>query len=67
MSRAQAIEFCERSLTYVETVEAIVRAGHAAGEIRLRELTDRVNAELGPFPEFATEIAAGVRSHLAAL
>jgi glyoxylase-like metal-dependent hydrolase (beta-lactamase superfamily II) len=67
MSRAQAIEFCERSLSYVDAVEAIVRAGHAAGEIRLRELTDRVNEELGPFPEFATEIAAGVRSHLASL
>jgi glyoxylase-like metal-dependent hydrolase (beta-lactamase superfamily II) len=65
MSRAQAIEFCERSLSYVDAVEAIVRAGHAAGEVRLRDLTDRVNAELGPFPEFATEIAAGVRSHLA--
>jgi glyoxylase-like metal-dependent hydrolase (beta-lactamase superfamily II) len=67
VSRAQAIEFCERSLNYVDAVEAIVRAGHAAGEVRLRELTDRVNAELGPFPEFATEIAAGVRSHLASL
>jgi glyoxylase-like metal-dependent hydrolase (beta-lactamase superfamily II) len=67
MSRAAAIAFCDRSLQYVDAVEAIVRAGHAAGEIRLRELTDRVNAELGRFPEFATEIAAGVRSHLASL
>jgi glyoxylase-like metal-dependent hydrolase (beta-lactamase superfamily II) len=67
MSRGAAIEFCERSLGHVDAVDAIVRAGHAAGEVRLRELTDRVNAELGPFPEFATEIAAGVRSHLASL
>jgi glyoxylase-like metal-dependent hydrolase (beta-lactamase superfamily II) len=67
MSRAAAIEFCVRSLGHVDAVEAIVRAGHDAGEVRLRELTDRVNAELGPFPEFATEIAAGVRSHLASL
>jgi glyoxylase-like metal-dependent hydrolase (beta-lactamase superfamily II) len=67
MSRDAAREFCERSLSYVDVVEAIVRAGHAAGEVGVRELTDRVNAELGPFPEFATEIAAGVRSHLAAL
>lgn len=67
MSRAQAIEFCERSLSYVDAVEAIVRAGHAAGETRLPELTDCVDEELGPFPEFATEIAAGVRSHLASL
>jgi len=67
MSREQAIEFCESSLGYVDAVEAIVRAGHAGGEVGLRELTDRVNAELGPFPEFTTEIAAGVRSHLAHL
>jgi glyoxylase-like metal-dependent hydrolase (beta-lactamase superfamily II) len=67
MSRAQAMEFCERSLSYVDAVDSIVRAGRKDGEVRLRELTDRVNAELGPFPEFATEIAAGVRSHLASL
>ena len=67
MPRAQAIEFCERSLGYVDAVDSIVRAGHEDGEIRLRELTDRVNAQLGPFPEFATEIAAGVRSHLTSL
>jgi len=67
MSREQAIEFCERSLGYVDAVEAIVRAAHAGGETRLRELTDRVDAELGPFPEFTAEIAAGVRSHLALL
>ena len=67
MPRAQAIEFCERSLGYVDAVDSIVRAGHEDGEIRLREFTDRVNAQLGPFPEFATEIAAGVRSHLTSL
>jgi glyoxylase-like metal-dependent hydrolase (beta-lactamase superfamily II) len=67
MSRTAAIAFCDRSLQYVDVVEAIVRAGYGAGEVSLRELTDRVNAELGPFPEFATEIAAGVRSHLASL
>jgi glyoxylase-like metal-dependent hydrolase (beta-lactamase superfamily II) len=67
MSRAEAIKFCQRSLGYVDAVDSIVRAGREDGEVRLRELTDRVNAELGPFPEFATEIAAGVRSHLASL
>jgi glyoxylase-like metal-dependent hydrolase (beta-lactamase superfamily II) len=60
-----AVEFCRRSHDHVDAVEAIVWEGRAAGEIRLRELTDRVNAQLGPFPEFANEIAAGVRSHLA--
>ena len=67
MPRAAAIEFCQRSLDHVDAVEAIVRAGYRGGEVRLRDLTDRVNAELGPFPEFATEIAAGIRSHLTSL
>ena len=66
MGRAEAQAFCERSTTYVDAVEAIVSEQRAAGEIRLKELTDRVDERLGPFPEFATEIAAGVRSHLAA-
>src|SRR5947209_10418954 len=66
MGRAEAQAFCERSTTYVDAVEAIVSGQRAAGEIRLKELTDRVDERLGPFPEFATEIAAGVRSHLAA-
>lgn len=67
MTTAQALDFCDRSLAYVDAVEAVVRAGVADGETGLRELTKRVDAELGPFPEMSTEIAAGVRSHLTAL
>jgi glyoxylase-like metal-dependent hydrolase (beta-lactamase superfamily II) len=66
MDAVQARRFCDRSLAYVDDVEAVVRAGVAAGETGLRALTERVNARLGPFPEFPTEIAAGVRSHLTA-
>ncbi len=66
MAAEQGRDFCERSLGYVDAVEAIVREERAAGVVGLRELTDRVDERLGPFPEFATEIAAGVRSHLAA-
>lgn len=66
MAAAEARDFCDRSLAYVDAVEAAVRAGLAAGESGLRELTCRVNAQLGPFPELETETAAGVRSHLAA-
>jgi hypothetical protein len=51
----------------VDAVEAIVRERRAAGEVSLRQLTGRVNERLGPFPEFATEIAAGVRSHASSL
>ncbi len=64
MSGSEARAFCDRSLGYVDAVEAVVREGRAAGELGLRQLTARVNERLGPFPEFTTEIAAGVRSHL---
>jgi glyoxylase-like metal-dependent hydrolase (beta-lactamase superfamily II) len=67
MSGSEASAFCERSLAYVDAVETVVRDGRAAGETGLRQLTQRVNERLGPFPEFTTEIAAGVRSHLSAL
>jgi glyoxylase-like metal-dependent hydrolase (beta-lactamase superfamily II) len=67
MGAAEARDFCDRSLRYVDAVEIVVRAGVASGETRLRELTGRVDAQLGPFVEFVTEIAAGVRSHLAAV
>jgi glyoxylase-like metal-dependent hydrolase (beta-lactamase superfamily II) len=67
MPRQEAREFCDRSLAHVDQVEAVVRESVAGGETRLRELTERVDERLGPFPEFTTEIAAGVRSHLAAV
>lgn len=66
MSANEARSFCDRSLAHVDAVEAIVRERLAAGEVGLREITRAVDQRLGPFPEFATEIAAGVRSHLAA-
>lgn len=65
MGGGEAREFCDRSLAYVDQVEAIVRERRADGLTGLRELTEHVNQRLGPFPEFTTEIAAGVRSHLA--
>ena len=67
MARAEAREFCDRSLAHVDAVEAIVRDERARGETDLRRVTERVNEQLGPFPEFATEIAAGIRSHLTAV
>jgi glyoxylase-like metal-dependent hydrolase (beta-lactamase superfamily II) len=67
MAAAEARAFCDRSLAHVDAVEAIVSEGRAAGETGLRRLTERVDERLGPFPEFTTEIAAGVRSHLSAL
>lgn len=67
MSITDAREFCDRSLAHVDAVEAIVREERAAGESGLRRLTERVNLRLGPCPEFSSEIAAGVRSHLSGM
>jgi hypothetical protein len=67
MGRDDAVEFCDRSLAFVDNVDAVVREGVAAGETGLRALFERVNQRVGPFPEYTTEIAASVRSHLAAL
>jgi glyoxylase-like metal-dependent hydrolase (beta-lactamase superfamily II) len=67
MDGGAARDFCDRSLAHVDRVEALVRERVAAGQVGLRELTAAVDAALGPYPEFTTEIAAGVRSHLDAL
>jgi glyoxylase-like metal-dependent hydrolase (beta-lactamase superfamily II) len=67
MSRSEARAFCDRSLAYVDAVEAVVREALAGGESGLPQLVERVDQRLGPYPEFTTEIAAGVCSHLAAL
>jgi glyoxylase-like metal-dependent hydrolase (beta-lactamase superfamily II) len=48
MPKAEAREFCESSLAYVDAVEAIVRAESAGGETSLRRLTERVNKQLAP-------------------
>jgi glyoxylase-like metal-dependent hydrolase (beta-lactamase superfamily II) len=66
MAAEHARAFCDRSLSHVDAVEAIVREQRTAGQVSLREISNCVDQRLGPFPEFATEIAAGVRSHLAA-
>lgn len=64
--RVAAREFCDRSLAHVDAVETIVREERAAGESGLRQLTERVNLRLGPYPEFSS-VAAGVRSHLSGM
>jgi glyoxylase-like metal-dependent hydrolase (beta-lactamase superfamily II) len=64
MERAQAREFLDRSLEFVRAVRAAVRA---AGTTELRAATEAVDAALGPFPDFAHELGASVRAHLAEL
>lgn len=65
MSRAEAREFCDSSLAFVDSVESAVRESTAAGQAGLYEITMRVVEQLGPFPgNYARELGAGVRSHL---
>jgi hypothetical protein len=45
----------------------VVNEGLRDGTTDLWELTKRADAELGPYPEFMTELGAGVRAHLAIL
>jgi glyoxylase-like metal-dependent hydrolase (beta-lactamase superfamily II) len=51
--------FLERSREWNEHVAAAVRDGDGD----LRTLTDHVNRRVGPYPEFAHELAAAVRDH----
>ena len=51
--------FLERSRGWSEHVAAAVREGDGD----LRALTDQVNGRVGPYPEFAHELAAAVRDH----
>ncbi|MER3410552.1 MAG: hypothetical protein C4306_10805, partial [Thermoleophilia bacterium] len=65
MEREAARAFLERSLRFTEELEAVVRKGLAAGLTNLKELADRAIETLGPYPEFAVELAASVRACLA--
>jgi glyoxylase-like metal-dependent hydrolase (beta-lactamase superfamily II) len=62
MDRAAAGAFLDRSLAFVGAVRAAV----VGAETReLRDLTQAVDAAVGPFPSFTHELAASVRAHLA--
>jgi glyoxylase-like metal-dependent hydrolase (beta-lactamase superfamily II) len=66
MEREAARVFLDRSLDFVRAVRGAVRAGLRAGKAELPDLTRAVDAQVGPFPrDFAHELAAGVRAHLA--
>jgi glyoxylase-like metal-dependent hydrolase (beta-lactamase superfamily II) len=67
MQGQEALDFLDLSLEFTKQVQGVVREGLKDGITDLRELTDRVDAQLGPYPEFAHELAAGVRAHMAVL
>ena len=66
LERQGAQDWLEAGSAFVEDVERVVREALAAGTTSLWELTQRVDAALGPYPEFMTELGATVRAAAAA-
>jgi glyoxylase-like metal-dependent hydrolase (beta-lactamase superfamily II) len=62
MDAGEARAFLDRSLEFTYEVEEAVLAERAAGTSGLLELTRRLDARFGPYPEFADELAAIVRA-----
>jgi len=62
MERDAARSFLDRSLAFVGAVRAAVARAQTRD---LRDLTQAVDAAVGPFPAFTHELAASVRAHLA--
>ena len=67
MQGEEVESFLDLSLEFTKQVRGVVREGLKGGITDLRELTRRADAQLGPYPEFSHELAAGVRAHLAVL
>ena len=59
--------FLDRSLEFTEQLHRVVSEGVSGGTTDLWGLTELAIAQLGPFPEFEHELAAGVRAHMALL
>ncbi len=67
MRGQEALDFLERSLGFAEELRRVTREGLEGGTTDLWELTRFADERLGPYPEFAFEIGAGVRASMAAL
>jgi len=67
MRGTEVTEFLDRSLEFTDRVEEVVREGLGRGVTDLWELTQTADERLGPYPDFAIEIGAGVRAHMASL
>jgi glyoxylase-like metal-dependent hydrolase (beta-lactamase superfamily II) len=62
MDAGEARAFLDRSLEFTFEVEEAVRAERAAGTSGLPDLTRKMDARFGPYPEFADELAAIVHA-----
>jgi glyoxylase-like metal-dependent hydrolase (beta-lactamase superfamily II) len=67
MRGKDALDFLDRSLEFTYEVTRVVSEGIAEGTTDVWELTKRADAILGPYPEFMTELGAGVRAHMGVL
>jgi glyoxylase-like metal-dependent hydrolase (beta-lactamase superfamily II) len=63
MRGEEALDFLDRSLEFTMWVHRVVGEGLRGGTTDLWGLTKHADAELGPYPEFMTELGAGVRAH----
>jgi glyoxylase-like metal-dependent hydrolase (beta-lactamase superfamily II) len=67
MRGEEALDFLDRSLGFTDRVHNATREGLRDGVADLWELTQRVDARLGPYPAFMIELGAGVRTHMGLL
>ena len=63
MQGQEALDFLDRSLEFTDRVHGVTREGLKGGITDLKELTELADEKLGPYPDFAIEIGAGVRAH----
>jgi len=61
LGRQEALKWLAAGRAFVDDVERVVRSAPAEERADLWVLTQRVDAALGPFPEFMTELGATVR------
>jgi hypothetical protein len=60
LERDDALDWLATGRAFVDDVERLVHGAIAGGTTDLWQLTQLVDAELGPFPEFMTELGATV-------
>src|SRR5439155_24279882 len=65
MGRDEARVWLDEALAFIERLETIVREAVGGGTTDLWELTKLANEQLGPYPEWTTELGASVRAHAA--
>lgn len=67
MQGQEVPDFLDRSLEFTDRVHEVTKEGLRDGVTDLEELTRLADRKLGPYPDFAIEIGAGVRAHMGLL